>query len=67
MSARKIGFQGAKGANSEIAIRDIYQGWEAVACDTFEDVFNALKKGEIELIRSRPFVDKKSTTTLIHA
>ena len=49
MSQRKIGFQGAKGANSEIAIRDVYSGWEAVACDTFEDVFNALRKREIEL------------------
>lgn len=49
MSTGKIGFQGAKGANSEIAIRDVYPGWEAVPCDTFEDVFNALKKGDIEL------------------
>jgi prephenate dehydratase len=49
MSNKKIGFQGAKGANSEIAIRDVYPGWEAVACDTFEDVFNALNKGEVEL------------------
>ena len=49
MSERRIGFQGAKGANSEIAIRDVYPGWEAVACDTFEDVFNALRKGDIEL------------------
>lgn len=49
MTVQKIGFQGAKGANSEIAIRDVYPGWEAVACDTFEDVFNALDKGEVEL------------------
>ena len=45
----KIGFQGAKGANSEIAIREVYPSMEAIACDTFEDVFNALNAGEIEL------------------
>lgn len=49
MSTGRIGFQGAKGANSEIAIRDKYPGWEAVACDTFEDVFNALSRDEIDL------------------
>lgn len=49
MSTGKIGFQGAKGANSEIAIRDVYPNWEAVAFDTFEDVFNALKNGDVEL------------------
>ena len=49
MSKGKIAFQGAQGANSEIAIRNVYPGWEAVACDTFEDVFNALKRGEVEL------------------
>ncbi len=49
MSKGKISFQGAKGANSEIAIRDVYPGWEAVACDTFEDAFKALKDGDVEL------------------
>ena len=49
MQQGKIAFQGAKGANSEIAIRDRYPQMEAVACDTFEDAFNALKKGEVEL------------------
>ena len=49
MSSGKIAFQGAQGANSEIAIREVYPGWEAVACDTFEDVFNALDRGEVEL------------------
>ncbi len=45
----RIGFQGAKGANSEIAIRDVYPAMEAVPLDTFEDVFNALISKEIDL------------------
>ncbi|MFK5979616.1 MAG: prephenate dehydratase [Rhizobiaceae bacterium] len=45
----KIGFQGAKGANSEIASADVFPKMEAVPCDTFEDVFNVLKKGEVDL------------------
>lgn len=45
----KIGFQGAKGANSEIAIRDVFPNMEAVPLDTFEDVFNALSSGDVEL------------------
>lgn len=49
MATGKIGFQGAKGANSEIAIREVYPEMEAIACDTFEDVFNALDAGEVEL------------------
>ncbi len=49
MTTGKIGFQGAKGANSEIAINEVYPQMEAVACDTFQDVFNALDAGEVEL------------------
>lgn len=49
MTTGKIGFQGAKGANSEIAIQDVYPGAQAVPCDTFEDVFNALARRDIEL------------------
>lgn len=50
MAIRKISFQGAKGANSEIAIREVYgSGVEAVPCDTFEDAFNALDSGEADL------------------
>ena len=45
----KIGFQGAKGANSDIASADVFPNMEAVPCDTFEDVFNALKKGNVDL------------------
>lgn len=49
MSKGRISFQGAKGANSEIAIRDVYPGWEPVPCDTFEDAFKALKDGDTDL------------------
>ena len=45
----KIGFQGARGANSEIAIREVFPMMEAVPCDTFEDVFNALAAGSVDL------------------
>ena len=45
----KIGFQGARGANSDIASADVFPNMEAVPCDTFEDVFNALKKGNVDL------------------
>ena len=45
----KIGFQGAKGANSEIAIHQLFPKMEAIANDTFEDVFNMLDAGEIDL------------------
>ncbi|MEO0328419.1 MAG: prephenate dehydratase [Pseudomonadota bacterium] len=49
MASGKIGFQGAQGANSEIAIREVYPSMQAVPCDTFEDVFNALAAKEIDL------------------
>ncbi len=50
MAIRKISFQGAKGANSEIAIREVYgNDVEALPCDTFEDAFNALTKGDADL------------------
>lgn len=44
-----IGFQGAKGANSEIASREVFPAMEPIPFDTFEDVFNALDAGEIDL------------------
>lgn len=45
----KIGFQGAKGANSEIASLAMYPNMTPIPNDTFEDVFNALKSGQIDL------------------
>lgn len=45
----KIGFQGESGANSEIAIGNVFPNMQAVPCDTFEDAFNALERGDVEL------------------
>src|SRR5829696_10101014 len=45
----KIVFQGEPGANSHLAIREVYPEAEAVACATFEDAFAALSAGEAEL------------------
>ncbi len=45
----RIGFQGAQGANSEIASRETFPNMTPVPLDTFEDVFNALDKGEVDL------------------
>ena len=45
----RIGFQGVKGANSEIASSEVYPAMEAVPCDTFEDVFNALDRDDVDL------------------
>jgi len=51
MAVNKISFQGAKGANSEIAIREVYGDTvEAIPCDTFEDAFNSLNQGEADLV-----------------
>jgi prephenate dehydratase len=44
-----IGFQGAKGANSEIASLQTFPNMQPVPFDTFEDVFNALDSGKIDL------------------
>lgn len=50
MTIHKISFQGAKGANSEIAIQEVYgDKVEAIPCDTFEDAFNSLTSGEADL------------------
>lgn len=50
MAIRKISFQGAKGANSEIAIHEVYGDQvEAIPCDTFEDAFNTLNSGDADL------------------
>src|SRR5215212_4766378 len=45
----KIVFQGEPGANSHLAIREVYPDAEAVPCATFEDAFAALTAGEAEL------------------
>jgi prephenate dehydratase len=45
----KIVFQGEPGANSHLAIREVYSDCEAVPCATFEDAFAALTAGEADL------------------
>jgi prephenate dehydratase len=45
----KIVFQGEPGANSHLAIREVYPDCEAVPCPTFEDAFAALTTGEADL------------------
>jgi len=46
---RKIAFQGEPGANSHLAIHDVYPDCEAMPCATFEDAFAAIAAGEAEL------------------
>ncbi len=45
----RIAFQGEPGANSDTACRQMFEGMEPVPCATFEDVFNALDKGDVDL------------------
>src|SRR3982074_1907123 len=48
-AAKKIVFQGERGANSHLASREVYPDYEAVPCATFEDAFAAISAGEAEL------------------
>lgn len=45
----KIAFQGANGANSDTACREVFPELEPVACETFEDAFAVLKRGDVDL------------------
>jgi len=45
----RIAFQGEPGANSDTASREKYPRMTPVPCDTFEDVFNALQTGAVDL------------------
>ncbi|MEE9314281.1 MAG: prephenate dehydratase [Rhizobiaceae bacterium] len=45
----KIAFQGEPGANSDTACRNVYPNMEPFPCATFEDAFDALKAGTVEL------------------
>jgi len=49
MTGKKIVFQGEPGANSHIACREAYPGYEPVPCATFEDCFSAIQNGEADL------------------
>ena len=45
----RIAFQGEKGANSDMACRDMFPDMEPLPCPTFEDAFNALAQGDADL------------------
>lgn len=49
MAKKKIVFQGELGANSDLAARKAYPGYEPVPARTFEDCFTALSKGDVDL------------------
>ncbi|MCR4283065.1 MAG: prephenate dehydratase, partial [Bauldia sp.] len=46
---KKVVFQGEPGANSHIAVSEVYPKAQAVPCPTFEDCFAAVEKGEADL------------------
>ncbi len=46
---KKVVFQGEPGANSHLAIREVYPDREAAPCATFEDAFAAIMSGEAAL------------------
>ncbi len=45
----KISFQGAKGAYSDQACRELYPDAQTLPCQSFEDAFEAVIKGEADL------------------
>ena len=44
-----ISFQGEYGANSHLACKNVFPEMEVLPCDTFEDVFESVKKGKSSL------------------
>ena len=46
---KKIVFQGEPGANSHLALHEVYPDYEAVPCATFEDAFTAISNGDAGL------------------
>jgi prephenate dehydratase len=46
---KRVVFQGEPGANSHLAIHQVYPEAEAVPCPTFEDCFTAISSGEADL------------------
>src|SRR5215470_8061700 len=46
---KKVVFQGEPGANSHLAVREVYPDSEAVPCPTFEDAFAAIMSGDADL------------------
>ncbi|PZQ45222.1 MAG: prephenate dehydratase, partial [Micavibrio aeruginosavorus] len=48
-NAKKISFQGAHGAYSDIACREMFPALETMPCDTFEEAFAAVQNGAADL------------------
>ncbi len=48
-NARKIAFQGLKGAYSDLACRAVFPDMETLPCAAFEDAFNAVRDNEADL------------------
>ncbi|PZO87317.1 MAG: prephenate dehydratase [Micavibrio aeruginosavorus] len=46
---KKISFQGAHGAYSDIACREVFPGLETIPCNTFEEAFAACQNGDADL------------------
>ncbi len=46
---KKISFQGAHGAYSDIACREVFPGLETMPCNTFEEAFAACQNGDAYL------------------
>lgn len=44
-----IAFQGAKGANSDMACHRAFPLWQTLPCNSFEDTFAAVRNGEADL------------------
>lgn len=47
--AQKIAYQGEPGANSDLACKEMYPGYESVPCASFEDVFELVSNGDVDL------------------
>lgn len=48
-TAKKISFQGAHGAYSDLACREAFPNLETIPCNTFEDAFAAVQMGAADL------------------
>jgi prephenate dehydratase len=46
---KKIAFQGAHGAYSDLSCRTVYPGLETVPCHSFDDAFLAVREGKADL------------------
>src|SRR5262245_48718173 len=49
INPKKVAFQGEPGANSHLAIREVYPNAEALPCATFADAFAAIASGDADL------------------